>query len=277
MKFVVSILAHEKPEIVQEQIQNTLHFLPGSVIILHLHVSFDWGGNLVDFANNDTVFVNPNPLPTLWGNLHHAHNSNFHYARSLFDFDYFLLHSSSDLFVRLGAADYIPTVDAGVSQVAPLPIWSAPLFAEGDPVFQRIARDAGADELWCSQVEGTFYRREVFQEMVDIIERHFDYRHTLPYVHEEIYYPTIAKAMKINRGLPYLLREDKEKLPKLDTALVDSIRRGELSDHHVERWKLGRMVNAKVWEGKNIVAMRPIPRVPDHPVRQYVRSLVEAI
>lgn len=276
MKYVVSILAHEKPEIVRDQIQNILQFLPGSAIVLHLHVQFDWGGTPVNFADNESVFVNPNSVPTFWGNLHHAHHANFHYARSLFDFDYFLLHSSSDLFVKSGAAEYIPTVDAGVSRVAPQPSWSAPLFAEGDPVFQRIAKDAGADELWCSQVEGTFYRREVFQEMVEIIERHFDFRNTLPYVHEEIYYPTIANAMKLKIGSPYLLREDKENLPKLDNALIDLIRKGELPDHHISRWKLGRMVNAKVWEGKNIFAMRPIPRTLDHPVRQYVRSLMEA-
>jgi len=273
MKFFISILAHEKPEILRDQIANFQRYLPDSAIVVHLHVKFNWGGDPQDFTQIPEVFVNPQSLPTEWGNLHHAHNANFRFARSLADFDYFVLHSSSDLFVKAGAEHYIPQVEAGVSYVAPQPSWGAPLFAEGDPVFQRIMKDAGANEIWCSQVEGTFYARQVFQDMVDIIERHFDYRKTLPYVHEEIYYPTIARGLGVRCGYPILLREDKHNLPSLDQQLVDLIRRGELEDHHVKRWKLGREVDAKVWEGKHVYAMRPVPRVLDNPVRAYIRSL----
>lgn len=273
MKFAVSILAHEKPAIVLDQIANFRRFLPDAAIVLHLHVKFDWGGRPQDFTNIEGVFVNPDSLPTAWGNLHHAHNANFHFAKKLLDFDYFLLHSSSDLFVRKGAEGYIPRHEAGVSFLPPQPIWGAPLFAEGDPVFQRIMKDAGADELWWSQVEGTFYSRKAFNEIVGIIERHFDYRRTLPYVHEEIYYPTIAKGLGIRAGYPILLREDKASLPPLDSRLVEAIRSGKLEDHRISRWKLGRQVEAKVWEGAHIYAMRPIPRNLDNPTRAYIRLL----
>jgi hypothetical protein len=276
MKFVASILAHEKPEIVRDQIANFREYLPDAAIVLHLHVDFDWGGSPEDFSAIPNVLVNPNSLPTFWGNLHHAHNANFHFAASQMDFSHFLLHSSSDLFVRQGAGDYIETQDAGVSFVAQQPEWGAPMFAEGDPVFQRIMSDAGAGELWCSQVEGTFYRREIFAEMVGIIERHFDFRKTLPYVHEEIYYPTIASGLGVGCGTPYLLREDKTNLPALDSNLVDHIRSGMLEDHVISRWKLGRQVDATVWRGHNVYAMRPVPRVLNHPVRSYIRSLSEA-
>jgi hypothetical protein len=276
MKFVVSILAHEKPEIIRDQVENLRHFLPEAAVVLHLHVNFDWGGPIQDLSAIEGVFINPNSVPTFWGNLHHAHHANFHHARSLFEFEYFLLHSSSDLFIKKGAPGYLSQYDAGVSFVAPQTDWGAPLFAEGDPVFQKICQQSGAKELWCSQVEGTFYKREVFAEMVAIIERHFDYRKTLPYVHEEIYYPTIASSLNINIGHPYLLREDKQNLPKFDRELVDMIRAGQLPDHRVKRWKLGREVDSLVWRGEHIYAMRPIPRVLDHPVRSYVRSLTEA-
>jgi hypothetical protein len=272
MKFVVSILAHEKPEIVSEQVANARHYLPGCEVVIHQLVKFDWGNMIFDFEKNLRVHVNPKSVPTFWGNLHHAHNSNFHYVSSKFEFDYFLLHSSSDLFVREGASDYISQYDCGVSFVPPQHTWGAPLFAEGDPVFQRIVKDSGAKELWCSQVEGTFYKKEVFAEMLKIIERHFDYRKTLPYVHEEIYYPTIASALNVKKGHPYLLREDKVNLPKFDSDLVDAIRSGELPDHHIKRWKLGREVDSLVWEGKHIYALRPIPRVFDNPLRTYIRK-----
>lgn len=275
MRFVVSILAHERPEIVHDQIQNIFRYLPDSAVVLHLHVKFDWGEKTEDFSQHSNVFVNPQSLPTFWGNLHHAHNSNFRFASTLAKFDYFLLHSSSDLFVKFGVDRYIEGHEVGVSLVPPQPTWGAPLFAEGDPVFQKIKKESGAKELWCSQVEGTFYKREIFGEMVSIIEKNFDYRKTLPYVHEEIYYPTMASGLGIPLGFPYLLREDKTNLPQLDAVLVEQIRSGELVDHFITRWKLGREVTSKVWEGKSIFAMRPIPRVIDHPVRRYIRELAE--
>lgn len=275
MRLLVSILAHEKPDIVRDQIENFQRYLPNAAIVLHLHVNFDWGGPIQDFANISNVFVNPRSLPTFWGNLHHAHNANFHFASSVTEFDYFVLHSSSDLYVRKGAELTMGAHAAGVSFVPPQPSWGAPLFAEGDPVFQAIMRDAGATELWCSQVEGTYYRRDVFADMVAIIERHFEFRKTLPYVHEEIYYPTIAKGLGVDCGYPILMREDRENLPSLDTSLVDLIRSGGLEDHSIARWKLGREVTAKVWEGSGIFALRPIPRMMDNSVRTYIRSLEE--
>ena len=276
MKYALSILAHEKPDVMIDQIRNIAHFVPDATIVLHLHVNFNWGGDNVDFSKFGNVLVNPVSTPTFWGNLHHAHHSNFHFASRELDFTHFLLHSSSDLFVKKGVSEYIDKNQAGLSLVSPMPSQNTPMFAEGDPVFQRIMKDSGANELWCSQVEGTFYRKDLFAEVVSIIERHFDYRKTLPYVHEEIYYPTIISGLGIDFGDPYLLREDKEKLPAFNPAFVDMIRRGEVSDYHIVRWKLGREVDSKVWHGKNMYAMRPIPRVIDHPIRKHVRSIMEA-
>lgn len=276
MKYALSILAHEKPDVVVDQIRNIAHFVPDATIVLHLHVNFDWGGAKINFSEFDNVLVNPASTPTFWGNLHHAHHLNFHFASRELEFTHFLIHSSSDLFVREGVAGYIDKHEAGLSLVSPMPSNNTPMFAEGDPVFQKIMSEAGSKELWCSQIEGTFYKKELFAELVARIERHFDYRNTLPYVHEEIYYPTIMSGLGIEFGDPYLLREDKENLPTFNPALVDMIRNGEVSDYHIVRWKLGREVDSTVWHGENMYAMRPIPRVIDHPIRQHVRSIMEA-
>jgi len=283
MKFLISILAHEKPEIVIDQIENAHRYFPEASIILHLHRKFAWEPPkrfqigrqkpTVDFTQYERVMVNPVSHRTEWGNLHHAHNSNFKYAQTKLDFDYFLLHSSSDLFVRPGVAGFVSKYDMGVSLLAPHADWGAPLMAEGDPVFQRIMKEAGAKELWWSQVEGTFYRRELFAEMVRIIENHHTFDASKPYIHEEIYYPTIASALAGNRGFPYLIREDRSHLPPFTTELIDRIRDESLPDHFMTRWKLGREVTSQVWEGKSLYALRPIPRVLDHPLRTYIRSL----
>lgn len=283
MKFLISILAHEKPEIVIDQIENIHRWVPDAWIILHLHRKFAWGpprkrwerdtAERVDFSKYDRVMVNPTSYPTEWGNLHHAHNANFHYAKTQMDFDYFLLHSSSDLFVKKGVEDYIKKFDFGVSILPPQHDWGAPHMAEADPVFQNIMRDAGAKELWTSQIEGTFYKTEVFAQMLEIIERYHRYDPSKPYIHEELYYPTIAATLTGNRGSPFLIREDNTHLPKFEPALVDQVRAGTLPDHWHTRWRLGREVTSQVWEGKNLYAMRPIPRVLDHPLRVYIRNL----
>lgn len=284
LKLVVSILAHEKPEVVLDQLANLRHFLPDATVVLHLHRQFAWmekkslfgypESAFVDFAKQPNVLVNPKSVTTLWANLHHAHHANFHYACRELDFDYFLLHSSSDMFAREGVEQYVSQHDCGVSILAPQPEFGYALRAEGDPVYQAIARDAGAKELWISQVEGTFYRRELFADLVARIERHHKFDPSKSYVHEEIYYPTIISAMNVKRGYPYLLREDRAELPSLDEKLVELIRAVGLPDHFKERWRLGRRAVYQVWEGKHIYAMRPVPRVYNHPLRQCLRDVI---
>ena len=272
---------HEKPDVVEDQILNFNRYFSDSSIVLHLHTSFQWNGadpesSIKRWSKFDNVIVNPKSVRTEWGNLFRAHHENFKYAASVKKFDYFCLHSSSDLFVRKGAASIIEGYDCGVSLVAPQPTFGFDLIAEGDPVFKAICRDCGAKELWTSQVEGTYYRAEVFQELINRIERHYHFDETLGYVHEEIYYPTIAASLDLNRGTPYLMREDRTHLPKFDKSLVDQIANGELEDHHMKRWKLGREVDSLVWRGSEICALRPVPREVNDPLRITIRERAAA-
>ena len=157
MKFAVSILAHEKPAIVLDQIENFRRYLPDSAIFLHLHVKFDWEGAPYDFSQLDGVFVNPNPLPTQWGNLHHAHNSNFHFAEKQLNFDHFLLHSSSDLFVRQGATQYIPQFEAYTGALIPLMGQgpkAVPVLIKYEPLVEAIFTGDLTPEEALSQFEG---------------------------------------------------------------------------------------------------------------------------
>jgi hypothetical protein len=219
------------------------------------------------------VFVNDARMATEWGNILHTHLSNFRYADANLDFDYFVLLSSSCMLVRSGAAERIAEYDYGVDlPVAPIE-WEWRAKSEDDPIFQGIKRDCGAVDCRGSQSEGTYYRREIFRQVADLIDRHWSFTPGHIRVHEEIYLPTIASTLGgHNSSNPIILKEDPRRLPPLDAKVVEAIRSENLEkllDGFQGAGPRMRLID----EGRLFFGLRPIRRSMGDPVRSYIRSL----
>ena len=112
-----SIPVHEKHDIINNQIENILNNNPRCKIIIHANKSFyDFSEK---YINYDNVYINSNRLDYIWGNgLLNIHSNNFLEAIKLnLNFDYFIIISSNEMFIKKGCIDYISEYKNGIQLI----------------------------------------------------------------------------------------------------------------------------------------------------------------
>lgn len=294
---VFSIPVHEKVEVVVDQVRNFRHYVPNSVVVLH--VARQW--LVTDFTIRERlqeeagVVVNTESLWTGYGDgsVLGAHVSNFRFAvKQGIKFEYFCLHASNDMFVRHGLGDYVERHDVGSFR---FPIdgvmakWDHWLSAESDIVLRRLrhqVQDVGP--VLASQVEGSFYRAELFAQFSDALAEVTGSSKLLPfglpplvqgpvqrlfsfmsrswllkklslgrfYPKEEVYLSTFMARSAVNSGAPYcFINWERNLVITVDDVI--SIRSG--SFHH-DRYE-------------EIFAVKRVERFNDDPVRSFIRGL----
>ena len=276
MKLAISIPVHEQPDVVADQVANIRKFVPTAVIVLHVSQNFRWplrGLLKRDFRKLEGVFVNPERLPTRWGDLVHVHNSNFRFARTQGDFDYFAMHSSNDMFVAPGVEAYLETGDAGVHQQPTHDgmEWKESKLARADEDLTRIMSSVGAKSIFGSQIEGTFYRTELFSRMTDAIDREYQFSLDKPaYCREEIYYPTLAAAMARGLVTPYLYSSVCRR--EITPAVIQEVR-AKIMEEDEYGQNGGALTPYKLYDLKNLYAVKRVARVMNDPLRRYIQTL----
>lgn len=263
----VSITIHEAPDVIENQIENINRFVPHNHIVLHLSFSgYKLLGEIKERIKKfKNVHLNPVLYPTFWGWMLHAHLANYRLVRKLgIDFDYFVLESSNSMFVRPGAGDYIKNFDFlshsihsdeyegdkwGVHRAA----------CNADESFRKMIKELNIRDIYGDRHEGIAYRRELMDEVVDIIQRYYQFEiGELRYAREEIYFSTLGRHLSSNYSRPITYRD-------WDTPResVERIRRemtiNDPAQRHVEFSKC--------------FAVKPILRILNDPLRQYVTSL----
>lgn len=68
--------------------------------------------------------------------------------------------------------------------------------ANKDKALFNILKDLNSHTIYWSQIEGTYYKKALFQQIIEIIERHFNYKEVEElYEREEIYFPTVLRNL----------------------------------------------------------------------------------
>lgn len=204
-KILFSLLIHEEPDVVLETILNILKYNPGSGIVLHINPHFSQGRSSLTLEDllgllpsiDAGIYVNPQRLEVGFANLIQAHDSNCSFAHSI-DYDYFCFVSSNEMFLRAGLSEEIGEHSFGCQYLNPKK-WHYLDNAEKDPALTAIRQRLGGAELVYSQVEGSFYRKEIIEKLFEEIDKDFDWHHDVDlYPREEIYFSTVAKALYPN-------------------------------------------------------------------------------
>jgi len=272
--FCVSIPVHEEPKVILDQVLNIFKFLGDkTLVVLHLSKGFDFKGILnkdFSFLALDNVAINPFKLPTARGNLVHIHNSNFKFAKTNFDFDFFLLHASNDMYVKHGGGGYIISVKNGINQqpTSKELNWKQSKMAHEDIELKNIMKHLGCDDIFGTQPEGLFFQKEVFNEMVDVIDKFFMFGRNEHYCREEIYYSTIIKKFTNDIATPLLYSELCRK--KIDFKLINSINQGNYKEEEIDDNGIGKY---KLYDFDNIYAVKRINRKYNDGLRKQIRSL----
>ncbi|WP_274361651.1 hypothetical protein [Paenibacillus thermotolerans] len=270
MKVCVSIPVHECPDVINDQISNIkAAYGQNVIIVLHRSRQFRFPDRIYanqdyNIFNKDQVFVNPVSLPTQYHNgLVHVHNANFRYIAAQTDFDYFVLHASNDMYVRKGAQIHMASVKNACMQteIHREASWPWSHAALGDSELQNIMEFLGITTAYSTQPEGIFFEKDVFREMVRIIERFFEYGRGYRLPREEIYYSTlISKLTDSFSRTPLVLSEVTTGYP---------IDRDTILGVHEQK---GLQTEAYCIE--HVYAVKRIERNIHHPLRQWIRELM---
>ena len=99
------------------------------------------------------------------------------------------------MFVKPGLYDYMKNYDAGVNDgiIPTSTITRTGKSSHKDSVLRSMMDELQTNDIYWSQIEGSFYRKRIFKEMCAVINRHFDYRRLTKddlYAREEVYFPT---------------------------------------------------------------------------------------
>lgn len=198
---VFSIPVHEKLEVVLDQIINFKFFNSECGIVLHFSDKFDYVNSSITknefkkiVRNIGNIFLNPESLRTGECDIIQAHLSNFNYIKELYEFEYFVLCASNELFIRHGAYQWIKEYDCVIysSKVSEHPEWVQGKVAKRDIELQKLMREIDATEIIGTRVEGSCYKKDLFDEICKVINRNYDYRTMeLRYAREEVFFSTI--------------------------------------------------------------------------------------
>lgn len=201
MRIVVSIPVHEKPEVINDQIKNIKKYIKKPIIVLHVSRFFYDSYKESEINVDDDVYVNPTHLQTKWGDIYRTHVSNYKYIKNKLEFDYFLLQASNDCFVKKGIENYISKYEAGINYRILRQHdsrWWPCSCANDDIALKKIMNQIGVTRIIASQVEGSFYRKDIFDYIVNILDQFItqeDIENFNFYGREEVYFSTIAQKV----------------------------------------------------------------------------------
>lgn len=198
-EIIISIPIHEAAEVACNQADNIKKYVPNSLIIFHICKSYRNVEEIELLRQKENVVINPTRLETAWGNIIETHICNFLYAKNHYIFQYFLIHSSNDMYVRRGIEKYIFSYRAGFhfreieNQNS---YWVVARAARKDRLLNKIA-DGGVK--YASQIEGSFYAFDIMDEIVTTLQRYMPFEKAMePYTREEFFFSTLA-AGKLER------------------------------------------------------------------------------
>lgn len=200
IKLMFSIPIHERLEVVVDQILNIKTLNNNCGIVLHLSLGYNDKNSslsLVDFNaivdKLDNVWINTTRVRTGNYDIIQAHLVNFEYISNI-EFEFFCMCASNELFVRPDLYDRIYTYDCGLdyNSVTNNVNWVAGKYAKKDESLLAMMKEVGVDDIVGSQIEGTFYTKSLYEQIANIINRHYDYKvMTVAYAREEVYFSTV--------------------------------------------------------------------------------------
>ncbi len=208
MKIVISIPVHERKDVILDQIRNIQCYVNNPIIILHISHAFfeNEKGSFEEIDGLKDVFINPKHYSVGWGNIAHVHISNFLYISSVIgDFDFFLIHASNDMYVKKGIEDYICKFEAGIQRRIlryRKTMWCPCECAWRDGILLEIMHKCNAEYPVGTQIEGCFFKKEVFEKIVSYIGKS-EFWIGENYTREELYFSTITYSIVREEQLGY--------------------------------------------------------------------------
>lgn len=193
-----SVPVHESNDTIMGTIANARRF-NGLQHRFMLHVDANWDGFDHSITTIHGVHVNPQRWPTQHAHSQIAtHMSNFKAAVDMgLDFAYVAILHTSEMFVRRGMHDHIYGTDHAIwftPDTQPHAMsWPPMDNAMAMKLFQDLFPAGDRDRYLGNIIEGSWWRRELFQEMYDWTVAHYELSQLqFSWAAEECFFPTLA-------------------------------------------------------------------------------------
>jgi hypothetical protein len=216
-RLYISLLVHEKTEVIMDQLRNFRHFAPGAVIVIHLSVGFDATDAFITEALGlGQVHFNPQRVATNKVNLLYPHLLNIRHILTLgpAETDLISFQASNDLLVREGLEEHLQAYDAGYFSHGKLDTKNEPVYAANvftDQPFLDLCASLDCKVIIKSQIEGLYAQVHYLRSVLGLInDAGFDMSLKRTYFAEEVMLPTLLHHVlpeHVNVGLPYILSE----------------------------------------------------------------------
>lgn len=202
---VISMCAHDAPDLLDFQIQNILKYVPNCMIVLHIN------SNTIQLDENtlpSNVWINPSAYKsnTLHRSLWLAFLSNVIYGSDVATFDRIIFFSSSCLFYR--RIDWTKYPKNAVATATDFMDLHAPRgdwwwwAGRCDSTLIRYARSKGQSRIYGGPfLSGVMMPSCLLPELVAISELHIDHPN-IAYPYEEFYPQTVANYYANATGAP---------------------------------------------------------------------------
>lgn len=177
---------------------------------MHISKGFNWKDSkltekefLSVVQSFDNFFINPVRLNTAFAEIIHPHIANFGYVSKMVDFEYFAMSASNELFVRImpPISDCDLCANISRSYISLKSEYWYKKVIDDQYIYKIVDYLGGAKEDICkSQIEGSFYRKELFKQIIDVINQIYPYEEIFNqkraiYPREEFYFSTIARIL----------------------------------------------------------------------------------
>lgn len=212
--YIISLLVHEKKDVVLDQLKNFEKYFPNSQVVIHVSkkASFDIS-ELASYLKNqvNNYVINPQQADTSWANIIPAHFLNIKYAYQIDKNAHILFHSSNDLFVRDGVENFLNGKDYIFNQrfvYSPYTYWWPGAVAKTDRKLTALLQSYDHSLIVGTQIEGSMFKIEALMDIIRMSDQFDLLDSTLHYPREEIIFSSLCNAMEISPdGLPYVLSE----------------------------------------------------------------------
>lgn len=223
----ISIPVNESFDAIVNQAQNFARYFPEAKLVFHLSTSAYFSikdlESLFKLNHITNSIINPVQLDTAWGDIFRAHLENVVYILSLGNATKVAFHSSNDMLVREGVANYLADKDYVFHNRKILKDsywWPANSALQDFRLTDWLVLHNGG-ALMASQIEGSVYPIDFLRELVDeLLYCHPVLESPSHYPREEIIFSSFAHAKNITaQGLPYIFSE----VHRFDKALWRSL------------------------------------------------------
>jgi hypothetical protein len=268
---VFSLLVHESLLCVYDQILNWSKYVPNSAVIIHVSTvaPFDLEelGCLLSDISGIGIYLNPKRLETNSLLLLQAHMSNWNaIQQSGITCEYIIMEASNSMFCRYGALQHIFKFDCGYRQG-----WTAADFANigwhNHPMGEdhNFIRYMNGQPLRNHQPEGSWFRYSMFLPVLHELNQYCEDKGHTGYNTEEVYPHMLWRRKYPNATTSdtYLWMKQEQVTDNFFDGLFKPITIPEIKS----------VTDGKCTWGKNVYAVKRIPREYNHLSRVFIRHM----